>query len=176
MVINIVASQAIVLLKIPLYLDSIGTMIVAILAGPLAGAIAGTLTNVISGIIFSPVDLPFAPVALMIGLAAGWLARIGGFRTWWRALISGAAIGIPSTIMATPIIVFMFGGVTGSGPDFASAYMMALGSSLLKSVGTTNLGISIVDKSLTALVAFIVANRLPLRLSTSFRFFAYSKA
>jgi hypothetical protein len=29
---------------------------------------------------------------------------------------------------------------------------------------------------LTALIAFVVANRLPLRLSTSFRFFAYSKA
>jgi energy-coupling factor transport system substrate-specific component len=175
-VINIVGMETITVLKIPLYLDAIGTVIVAILAGPFAGALAGTLTNVIAGIIFSPVDLPFVPVALMIGLVAGWLARIGGFRTWWLAMISGAIIGVPTTIMATPIIVFMFGGVTGSGPDFASAYMMALGSSLLKSVGLTNLGISIVDKSLTALIAFIVANRLPLRLSTSFRFFAYSKA
>jgi energy-coupling factor transport system substrate-specific component len=175
-VINIVASQATTLLKIPLYFDAIGTFIVAILCGPLAAALAGLLTNVIAGITFSPVGLPFAPVAMVVGLVAGWLARIGGFRTWWRAMLSGVVVGIPTTLLATPIIVFLFGGVTGSGTDFAPAYMLALGSTLLKSVFLTNLASSLVDKSLTGLIAFIVANRLPLRISTSFRFFVHSKA
>jgi len=175
-VINIVASQVISLLKIPLYLDAIGTVIVAMLCGPLAGAIAGGMTLVIAGVIFNPIGLPFTPVSMAIGVTAGLLARIGGFRTWWLAMLSGALIGVQTTILATPIIVFLFGGVTGNGADFGSVYMLALGTSLIKAVGFTNLSFSLVDKSLTGLIAFIVVGRLPLRLLTSYRYFVHSRA
>jgi energy-coupling factor transport system substrate-specific component len=175
-VINIVASQAITLLRLPLYMDAIGTVIVAILSGPFAGAIAGGLTTVISGIIFNPVAMAFTPVSIAIGLTAGMLARAGGFRSWWLAVLCGAVIGVQTTILATPIIVFVFGGVAGDGADFGAAYMLAIGTSLIKAVGFSNLGFSLIDKSFTGLVAFVVVNRLPLRISTSFRFFAHSKA
>jgi energy-coupling factor transport system substrate-specific component len=175
-VINIVASQVISLLKIPLYLDAIGTVIVAMLCGPLAGMIAGGMTVVIAGVIFNPIAIPFTPVSMAIGVTAGLLARVGGFRTWWLAMLSGALIGVQTTILATPIIVFLFGGVTGNGADFGSVYMLALGASLLKAVGFTNLTFSLVDKSLSALIAFIVVHRLPLRLLTSYRFFVHSSA
>ena len=170
-----VAGQITQMLKLPLYLDSIGTFLVAILSGPFAGAVAGTLSNIIWGITFNPVSFAFAPVALVTGLLAGYLARIGMFRTWWLALISGMLISIPTTIVAVPITVFVFGGVTGGGPDFVSAYMVAVGTSLVKSVGLSNMLTNFPDKGLSALIAFIVASRLPLRLSTSFRFFVHSK-
>ena len=173
--IDIVAGQTVYMLKIPLFLDCVGVFIVAMLAGPLAAAISGALSIFVVGITMSPMALPFVPVGVMIGLCAGWLARAGGFRTWWLAMISGALIGIPTTIVSVPIIVFLFGGITGNGADFASAYMVAVGTSLLKSVGLSNLGISLVDKALTGLIAFTIANRLPLRLSTSYRFFVYSR-
>jgi energy-coupling factor transport system substrate-specific component len=174
-VINVVAAVAVTFLKLPLYLDSIGTVIVAILAGPLAGAIAGALAVVIATLTFNPLALPFLPVAMMVGVTAGWLARLGGFRAWWLALLSGAVIGVQTTLLATPIIVFLFGGVSGVGADFASAYMLALGSSLITSVGVTNLSISLIDKTLTALIAFFIANRLPLRLLMSYGYFAHSR-
>ena len=34
-------------LKLPIYLDSIGTILVGVLAGPLAGALTGALSNII---------------------------------------------------------------------------------------------------------------------------------
>jgi energy-coupling factor transport system substrate-specific component len=174
-VIDNVVGETVYLLKIPLFLDCIGIFTVAMLAGPFAAAVAGALGIFIGGLTVQPFALPFVPVGFMIGLTAGGLARIGGFRTWWLAMISGALIGIPTTLVSVPIIVFLFGGVTGSGVDFASDYLVAVGSTLIKSVGFANLGISLIDKSLTGLIAFMIANRLPLRLSTSFRFFAHSR-
>ena len=81
-VINIVVGQIVQnVLKLPIYLDSIGTVLVAILAGPLAGALTGVLSNVLWGVIFStPVVIPFALTAAAIGLMAGFLAQLGWFK------------------------------------------------------------------------------------------------
>ncbi len=175
-VINIVAGQIVRMLNIPLYLDSVGTVLVAVLAGPLAGGIAGGVTNLIWGLILTPVAAAFIPVAIVTGLCAGWLARAGMFKTWPRAIVSGVLIAIPTTLVSIPIIVFMFGGVTGGGPDYAVAYLAAVGSSIIKSVAFSNLGVNTVDKALTALVAFVVISRLPMRLTTTYGFFAHSRA
>ena len=81
-VINIVVGHIVQdILSLPVYLDSIGTVLVAILAGPLAGAVTGVLSNILWGIIFSnPKIIPFALSAAAIGLMAGVLARFGWFR------------------------------------------------------------------------------------------------
>src|SRR3972149_5342311 len=47
---NIAVGQLIYALKIPLYMDSIGTVLVGVLAGPWAGALTGLLANGITGI------------------------------------------------------------------------------------------------------------------------------
>ena len=68
--INIVVSEIVAVVKLPLYLDSIGTVLVGVLVGPWAGAATGRLANIIWGLI-RPVPLPFAVVAIPIGLLAG---------------------------------------------------------------------------------------------------------
>ena len=75
--INIVLGQTVAAaLKIPIYLDSIGTILVGVLAGPVAGAATGFLANVLwSYVIPPPFQYPpaaaFAIVAAVIGIAAG---------------------------------------------------------------------------------------------------------
>ncbi len=55
--INIAIGQIVVLLKLPVYLDSIGTVLVGIICGPWAGALTGVLANTIWGL-FNPDSLP----------------------------------------------------------------------------------------------------------------------
>src|SRR5664280_3570184 len=61
-------------LKLPIYLDSIGTILVGVLAGPIAGALTGVLSNLIwqyaPGIGGGTIG-PFAITAGVIGLLAG---------------------------------------------------------------------------------------------------------
>src|SRR6266702_3310085 len=86
--INIVLGQTVAAaLKIPLYLDSVGTILVGALAGPIPGALTGLLANliwtfVLAGTPFgSPFAWPFAIVAAEIGLLAGLFGRYGFFRS-----------------------------------------------------------------------------------------------
>ncbi|MDN3713800.1 hypothetical protein QWZ10_22260 [Paracoccus cavernae] len=55
-------------------------MVVAVMAGPWAGLLTGVVTNLLWGLILSPTAAAFAPVAGVIGLVAGLLARAGLFR------------------------------------------------------------------------------------------------
>ena len=75
----------IVALRLPIYLDSIGTVLVGALAGPWAGALTGLLANLIWSILpvpggAGPTIAFFAPVAGVIGLMAGFWAARGVFR------------------------------------------------------------------------------------------------
>ncbi len=77
----------------------------------------------------------FAPVAMVIGLVAGWLARAG----WFRALppkvvVSGVIITLAVTVVAVPLRTALFGGVTGSGADLFVAWMRSMGQNLVESV------------------------------------------
>ncbi len=166
--VNIVVGQLASLLKLPIFLDSIGTVLVGVLAGPWAGGLAGLLTNLIWGVISSPVAAAFAPVAMVIGIVAGLCARYGLFRTWWQAIIAGLIITVFNAVVAVPIRLYMFGGITGSGADFVTAYMLALGRDLFGSVVVTVFTSNVIDKVVTAVLAWIIIKALPQRLTARF--------
>ncbi|MBG0790288.1 MAG: ECF transporter S component [Desulfovibrionaceae bacterium] len=165
---NIVVGQLVSLLKLPIFLDSIGTILVAVLAGPWAGGLAGLLTNLIWGAITSPVAAAFAPVAMVIGIAAGFCAKYGLFRNWWLVIIAGLIITVFNAVVAVPIRLYMFGGITGSGADFVTAYMLALGKDLFGSVVVTVFTSNVVDKVVTALLVWVIVKALPQRFAARF--------
>ena len=101
--INMVGGQLISMLKLPIFLDSIGTLISAVLLGPVVGMITGLLTNLLWGLLTDPIAAAFAPVAMVIGLVAGWLARAGWFRTLPKVVVSGVIITLAVTLVAVPI-------------------------------------------------------------------------
>jgi hypothetical protein len=87
-------------LKLPIYLDSIGTILVGVLAGPIAGALTGILSNLIwqyaPGIGGGTIG-PFAVTAGVIGLLAGLWGYLGVYRprpASGGALYGAAAVGV----------------------------------------------------------------------------------
>jgi len=72
-------------LKLPIYLDSIGTILVGALAGPVAGALTGFLTNALWTYVIPPPfqsgpAAAFGIVAVVIGVLAGLAGRAGWLR------------------------------------------------------------------------------------------------
>lgn len=167
-VINMVLGQIASMLKLPIFLDSIGTVLVGILAGPWAGGLTGLITNLLWGLISDPVSAAFAPVAAMIGIAAGLCAKFGLFKTWWKAIISGVIISIALAVIAVPIRLYMFGGLTGSGSDFITAYLLALGRDLFGAVIIQVITSNLVDKVVTALISWGIVKALPNRFVSRF--------
>jgi hypothetical protein len=107
--INIAVGQIVQTLKLPLYLDSIGTVLVGALLGPWIGLLTGALSNVIwtlTGLPNSGPAINFAYVAAVIGLIAGFAGRAGLFQResprWLSALVGGIFV------FALTLFVLMF--------------------------------------------------------------------
>src|SRR5947209_19859086 len=80
-------------LKLPLFLDSIGTILGGILAGPWVGAIAGFTTNLISSGTVDQVAAPYSIISLPLRFAPG----IGGYLGWPKHPPGWAALGLLCT-------------------------------------------------------------------------------
>ncbi|MFT2792218.1 ECF transporter S component [Serratia sp. T13T92] len=166
--INMIGGQLVSMLKLPIFFDSIGTLLSAILAGPIIGMLTGLLTNLIWGLLTGPIAAAFAPVAMVIGLVAGLLASIGWFRTLPKVILSGVVITLAVTIVAVPIRTYLFAGVTGSGADFFVAYVHSMGSNLIESVAMTVLGINLIDKVLVAIIVWLLVRNMSQRTLRNF--------
>ena len=127
-------------LDTPFYLDTIGTIFVAVVAGPFAGALTGVITNIILGY-FSAGYAPYWPVPLLIGLVAGICANAGMFKKWWKVLPAGLLIAVIAAVASALISARVFGGFT-----FDPAYFLFEEPA---------------DKIVTALIVFMTALFLP---------------
>ncbi|QBD77598.1 ECF transporter S component [Ktedonosporobacter rubrisoli] len=166
--INIAIGQIVLLLKLPVYLDSIGTVLVAIVAGPLAGGLTGALANIIWGALTAPSSIPYAIVALAIGGVAGIFANLGFFRSWWKVIITGIIISLVAALLSAPITVGFFGGVTPNGSTLVTAYLEATGKNLITSVFTTSFLVEPLDKIVTCLIAWAILRSLSARYISRF--------
>jgi hypothetical protein len=86
-------------LKLPIYLDSIGTILVGVLAGPLAGALTGILSNLVWGYVLpAPIGNgtsgPFFVTAGIIGLLAGLWGQFGLYKPRRASAVNLIAAGI----------------------------------------------------------------------------------
>ncbi|MEA5116428.1 MAG: hypothetical protein VB036_02290 [Propionicimonas sp.] len=167
---NIVIGQIVSVIGLPVYLDSIGTVLVAVLAGPAAGVVTGILTNVIWGLTLSPLALPFAVVQVVIGVMAGYAARIGLFRKLWTAPLAGAVTGVVAAMLSAPISAFIFGGATGGGTGALVGMFQAWGQSLLASTTLQGLISDPLDKLITFTVVALLLAALPGRFIQRFPF------
>ena len=83
---NIVLGIITSAIGIPLYMDTLGTVLAAALIGPVPGMIVGLLSNVITGLIYSVQDIPFALVNVVVGLIVGLvMSLVEGGKTIFQA-------------------------------------------------------------------------------------------
>jgi energy-coupling factor transport system substrate-specific component len=164
---NVIGGTLTRVLRIPLFLDVIGTILLAIIAGPWVALVAGVSTNVILGITTSPSTAFFAVVQAAIALVTGYMAVRGWFRNvndargYGLLLVAGVILALTSTFTATPVQVIILGGFSGAGQDAAVGALLATGSSILEAVFATQFVIDIVDKLLSLAVAYLVAIQIP---------------
>lgn len=165
--INFVGGQIVALLRLPVYLDCIGTVLVSALTGPIGGIIVGVLTNLILGIT-APTFIPYAIVSAAIGLVAGVCAKKGMFKTVKSTLIVGVFVWIVTQLTAIPITTLLFGGVTGSGTSFITGFFVSTGQELFEAVFNTSILTETVDKFITVLIAYFLIKSIPARTLMKF--------
>jgi len=140
----------------PLYLDSIGTILVGALLGPLPGAATGAISNIIwYGLSGDIAILPYAIVAAFIGWAAGFAASYKAFERFPTAVLAGLLVGFGAAILAAPITAYVFGGVTGGGGDYLTSYLAATGANLLQATTIQGFLSDPLDKMISFAIAWV---------------------
>jgi energy-coupling factor transport system substrate-specific component len=120
--INITIGSLTVVLRLPLYLDSVGTVLVGALAGPWAGALTGLLTDLVWSLLpipggAGPTTAFFAPVAAVIGLMAGFWAGRGVFQLRSDDARIGGFLALALGIAAAVVAMLVVQATVGLGFD-----------------------------------------------------------
>jgi len=159
-------------LKLPLFLDSIGTILGGILAGPWVGGLAGFITNLISSGTIDPIAAPYSIISLALGFAAG----IAGYLGWQRQPRGWIGIWIlcflVASIGSTPLNIGLYQGQ--SGIPFGDAIYTALVNAHFPTwiaAYVDEAAVDLPDKLITALVAVLIYQGLPRRYRALFRLY-----
>lgn len=150
-------------IKLPIFLDSIGITLAAILAGPLVAILVGVGTTLIGTVLFSPVLWAFSGTAALIGVVSAFLANRGMYAKPWKAIIAGLIIALCAAVASAPVAAIMFGGATAGGIDALTLFFRSAGNSVMKSVFLSGLSSEPVDKTITSLAAWFLAHSLSRR-------------
>jgi len=157
-------------LKLPLWLDSIGTVLAAMLAGPVVGGLSGAINNIIYGLTAGPISFIYALTSIGIGVAAGLLYRAKMFENAFRALISGLIIALVATAISVPLNVIFWEGQTGNvWGDALFAFLRSKNVGIWLASFFNELVVDLVDKVLTVFIAFGIFKALPKTLVYGFR-------
>ena len=163
--INYVGKLFAQVLRLPLWLDSIGTVIASMLSGPIVGAISGAINNIIYGLTMDPISFVYALTSVAIGLTVGIMAYRGRINNLWRAIVVGLVVALVAAVVSTPLNVIFWGGQTGNvWGDALYAYLIAHGVPVWLSSFLDELVVDLPDKVATVIIAFLIFVSLPKRL------------
>jgi energy-coupling factor transport system substrate-specific component len=150
-------------LAIPIvYLDTIGTFVAAVLLGPWWGAAAGVTYNVTASLTFDPGTWPFAIVSIVVALLWGYgIRRFGLGRSPLTFFALGLVVAVVAAIVASPIVLFVFGGATGSASDAITFAAQLAGLSQGVAVFLSNIESNLADKLLAGSLGLALVRALP---------------
>src|SRR5437870_6218063 len=148
---------------LPLFLDSIGTVLAGVVAGPWVGGSVGFISNLVISNTIDPIAAPpYGIVSFAVGFAAGlarylnWQKRASGWVALWLVTFAIASL------VSTPLNFLMNGG--NSGVALGDSIYRALTGAHLPRIVAAFVGeaaVDLPDKLLTVVAALLIAQGLP---------------
>ncbi|MBQ4311806.1 MAG: HD domain-containing protein [Oscillospiraceae bacterium] len=159
--VNILFSKLVSLLNLPvtLYLDSIGTVIAAVLGGTLPGVIVGFGTNLVLSI-SNPVTLYYGIINVLIAIGASHMGENKKLKKPAGIITLIISLSLIAGILSTLIPWFMesltFDGESLSSDLFRTGYFNQFFSHVISKTL-----IELCDKSLTVIIALLLVRLIP---------------
>ena len=166
--INTAGGQAALALRLPVYLDSIGTILAGILLGPVYGMLPNLLSGILMGMTTDIYSLYFAPVGMVTGFMAGLASRrmpeLMGRVRGLRLFLAAALITVPGTIVSSLICAGLFGGITSSGSTVLVQLLSHTPLGMTASIFLVQVITDLADRTVSLFLASAAAGAVPDRL------------
>lgn len=160
MALNIVGAFVALTLRLPIYMDSIGTILIACLLGPQYAVLTGIGGSIVSGVTFDIYSLYFAPVQISTGLIAGLMYQ-KGWLNGKKTPLGVLGFALPTSMISAVIAAAVFGGITSSGSSYIVQVLKQLGMPEVMSVFMTQAGTDYIDKYIAVLLVAVAIKVLP---------------
>ncbi|OTG54424.1 ECF transporter S component [Streptococcus agalactiae] len=136
--INLVGANLALFLRLPIYLDTIGTLLIAVILGPWYAASTAFLSALINWMTTDIFSLYYSPVAIVVAIITGILIKRNckPSSLLWKSLI----ISLPGTIIASVITVILFKGITSSGSSIIAQFLHGIGLDMTSSLILVQVG------------------------------------
>ena len=170
--INVAGGQLALILRLPIYLDSIGTILTGLWMGPLCGMLPNLLSGIILGMTTDIYSLYFAPVGMITGLMAGIAGMVmksllSERNVCKRQILTGAfLITVPGTLVSSVINAVLFGGVTSSGSSILVQLLAKTPLGMTGSIFAVQILTDYLDRVIALALAVAVLQVLPQDLRT----------
>ena len=159
-IINIIGDQLALLLRLPVYLDCIGTVICAALLGPLWGMLPNAISGIIMGFAVDIYALYYAPVGLLFGFITGLLC-MHGIPKKFKVIPVALLITLPTSIFTAAITAYIFGGITSAGSTVLIQALAKTNFSLIQSCFIVQFATDFVDRVIALLIAGKAVDLIP---------------
>ena len=142
---NFVGGLIAISLKLPIYFDSIGTVLVGFLFGPMAALLTGVVSYIVNYVTFDPCALYFIPAQIIVALCSGMFYKKGLFNGK-KSILGIILMAIPVSFVSACIAAYVFGGVTTAGSAVIVGILGNNGVSMVLGVFVTQIVTDLLDK------------------------------
>ena len=162
LLINIGGSKLALALELPVFLDSVGTMLAAALGGMIPGIAVGFLTNVIGGI-SDYTTAYYGVLNVLIALAAARFQRRGMFRRPGGVIAAVISFALIGGGLGSVLTWMLYGSGFGEGISSVLAHRFYDGgiSSVLLAQLAADMLIDLLDKTVSVLIVVTALRLIP---------------
>ncbi|MGI6110281.1 MAG: ECF transporter S component [Eubacteriaceae bacterium] len=158
--VNFVGGLTALTLRLPVYLDSIGTILAAIVLGPFYVMLTGLATSIINAALFDPISIWFTPVQLLVALFTGLMFKDHRFHGF-RSVLSIILITVCGSMLSAAIAGYVFDGVTSSGSSLIVAFLKNSGMNVITAVFSTQIITDLADRAISFGLSFAAIKAMP---------------
>ena len=159
--INIGGAQLAKLLKLPLFLDSIGTVLVAAIGGYLPGVIVGFCSNMINAM-NDPANAYYTLLSVLIAVVTAYYSHRGYFEKYYKAILLVFPLSIVGGALGSILTYLIYGFGFGEGISLGLARTLYdTGSlSLFFAQFISDMIIDLGDKFVTVTIVYLLLKLL----------------
>jgi energy-coupling factor transport system substrate-specific component len=149
---------------LPLFLDSIGTVLAGVVGGPWVGGSVGFISNLVSSNTVDPIAAPYSVVSFAVGFVAGlarylnWQKRASGWVALWLITF------VIASVVSTPLNFLVSGGkINVSLGDYVYNALNGAHAPRVIAALLGEAAVDLPDKLITVVAALLIAQGLPER-------------